>query len=99
MKAAQDIILKPVITEESMMGIMAKKYTFKVAKDANKIEIAKAVEAVFPGTKVAKVNTVSMRGKFRRQGRNNGGYSKSWKKAIVKLTEDSKPIEFFEGMM
>ena len=53
MKAAQDIILKPVITEESMMGIMAKKYTFKVAKDANKIEIAKAVEAVFPGTKVA----------------------------------------------
>ena len=54
--------------------------------------------AVF-GVKVAKVNTVSMRGKFRRQGRNNGGYSKSWKKAIVKLTEDSKPIEFFEGMM
>ncbi|MGN1122731.1 MAG: 50S ribosomal protein L23, partial [Eubacterium sp.] len=55
MRAAQDIILKPVITEESMMGIMMKKYTFKVAKDANKIEIAKAVEEVFPGTKVAKV--------------------------------------------
>lgn len=57
MRTAQDIILKPIITEESMMGIMTKKYTFKVAKDANKIEIAKAVEAVFPGTKVAKVNT------------------------------------------
>ena len=56
MKAAQDIILKPIITENSMMGIMEKKYTFKVAKTANKIEIAKAVEEVFPGTKVAKVN-------------------------------------------
>ena len=61
MRTAQDIILKPIITEESMMGIMTKKYTFKVAKDANKIEIAKAVEAVFPGTKVAKVNTMNVR--------------------------------------
>ena len=60
MRTAQDIILKPIITEESMMGIMTKKYTFKVAKDANKIEIAKAVEAVFPGTKVAKVNTMNV---------------------------------------
>lgn len=60
MKAAQDIILKPVVTEESMMGIMLKKYTFKVASDANKIEIAKAVEEVFPGTKVAKVNTINV---------------------------------------
>ena len=98
MKTAQDIILKPVITEKSMLGAVNKIYTFEVAKSANKIEIAKACEEVF-GVKVAKVNTVSMRGKFRRQGRNNGGYSKSWKKAIVKLTEDSKPIEFFEGMM
>lgn len=68
MRTAQDIILKPIITEESMMGIMTKKYTFKVAKDANKIEIAKAVEAVFPGTKVAKVNTMNVRGQKRRQG-------------------------------
>ena len=95
---AHDIVIRPVITEKSMLVAVNKIYTFEVAKSANKIEIAKACEEVF-GVKVAKVNTVSMRGKFRRQGRNNGGYSKSWKKAIVKLTEDSKPIEFFEGMM
>ena len=95
---AHDIVIRPVITEKSMLGAVNKIYTFEVAKSANKIEIAKACEEVF-GVKVAKVNTVSMRGKFRRQGRNNGGYSKSWKKAFVKLTEDSKPIEFFEGMM
>lgn len=95
---AHDIVIRPVITEKSMLGAVNKIYTFEVAKSANKIEIAKACEEVF-GVKVAKVNTVSMRGKFRCQGRNNGGYSKSWKKAIVKLTEDSKPIEFFEGMM
>ena len=95
---AHDIVIRPVITEKSMLGAVNKIYTFEVAKSSNKIEIAKACEEVF-GVKVAKVNTVSMRGKFRRLGRNNGGYSKSWKKAIVKLTEDSKPIEFFEGMM
>ena len=95
---AHDIVIRPVITEKSMLGAVNKIYTFEVAKSANKIEIAKACEEVF-GVKVAKVNTVSMRGKFRRQGRNNGSYSKSWKKAIVKLTEDSKPFEFFEGMM
>lgn len=98
MKAAQDIILKPIITENSMMGIMEKKYTFKVAKTANKIEIAKAVEEVFPGTKVAKVNTMNVRGRKRRQGY-NVGYTTSWKKAIVTLTEDSKEIEFFSDMM
>lgn len=98
MKTAQDIILRPIITEESMMGIMAKKYTFKVAKDANKIEIAKAVEACFPGVKVAKVNTMHVRGRQKRQGM-NVGYTPSWKKAIVTLTEDSKTIEFFDGMM
>ena len=101
MRTAQDIILKPIITEESMMGIMTKKYTFKVAKDANKIEIAKAVEAVFPGTKVAKVakvNTMNVRGQKRRQGMHEG-YTPSWKKAIVTLTEDSKEIEFFNDMM
>ena len=78
-KLAQDIILKPIITEASMENTAYKKYTFKVAKDANKIEIAKAVEE-------------------RRQGRYEG-YTASWKKAIVTLTEDSKTIEFFDGMM
>ena len=98
MKTAHDIIVKPIITEESMTGLMMKKYTFKVAKDANKIEIAKAVEEVFPGTKVAKVNTINVRGRERRQGVNKG-YTPSWKKAIVTLTEDSKEIEFFKDMM
>ena len=98
MKTAHDIIVKPIITEESMTGLMMKKYTFKVAKDANKIEIAKAVEEVFPGTKVAKVNTINVRGRERRQGVNKG-YTPSWKKAIVTLTEDSKEIEFLNDMM
>ena len=96
--AAQDIIIRPVVTEKSMAGIAEKKYTFEVAKSAGKIEIAKAVEELFK-VEVAKVNTVSVRGRFRRQGRNNGGYTKSWKKAVVTLKSDSKPIEFFEGMM
>lgn len=98
MRTAHDIIIKPIITEESMMGIMAKKYTFKVAKDANKIEIAKAIEEVFPGTKVVKVNTMNVRGHERRQGMYSG-YTPSWKKAIVTLAEDSKEIEFFNDMM
>ncbi len=97
MKLAQEIILKPIITEASMMGIVEKKYTFKVADDANKIEIAKAVEELF-GVKVSKVNTVTVNGKLRRYGRFEG-YTASWKKAIVTLTEDSKTIEFFDGMM
>ena len=94
---AQDIIIRPIVTEKSMMGIAAKKYTFEVAKAANKIEIAKAVEELFK-VKVSKVNTVNVRGKLRRQGRYEG-YTRSWKKAYVTLTEDSKSIEFFEGMM
>lgn len=97
MKAAQDIILRPVITEESMAGTAEKKYTFSVAKDANKIEIAKAVEELFK-VSVAKVNTVSVKGKFRRYGRFEG-YTSDRKKAIVTLTPDSKTIEFFDGMM
>ena len=96
MKLAQDIIIKPIITEESMKGTADRKYTFQVAKDANKIEIAKAVEELF-GVEVSKVNTISVRGKFRRQGR-VGGFTASFKKAIVTLTEKSKGIEFFEGM-
>lgn len=99
MKTAQDIILAPVITEKSMTAARdQKKFTFKVAKDSNKIEIAKAIEAVFPGTKVKKVNTLQVRGQERRTGRFSG-YTPSWKKAVVTLTEDSKGIEFFEGMM
>ena len=96
-RLAQDIILRPVITENSMDGIADRKYTFEVAKDANKIEIAKAVEELF-GVKVAKVNTINVDGKLRRYGRYEG-FTASRKKAIVTLTEDSKTIEFFDGMM
>ncbi len=98
MKAPQDIILRPVITEASMQAIAMKKYTFKVAKDANKIEIAKAVEALFAGTKVAAVNTMNVNGRLKRMGR-TAGYRPDWKKAIVTLTADSKTIEFFDSMM
>ncbi len=94
---AHDIIIAPVITEKSMAGIADKKYTFKVAKTAGKVEIANAVEEVF-GVKVAKVNTVSVRGQERRRGRFSG-YTASWKKAIVTLKADSKPIEFFDGLI
>ncbi|MDD5952176.1 MAG: 50S ribosomal protein L23 [Oscillospiraceae bacterium] len=94
---AQDIIIRPVITEKSVTGLGMKKYTFEVAKNANKIEIAKAVEALFD-VEVAKVNTINVRGKYRRQGRHEG-YTPSWKKAVVTLTEKSKTIEFFEDMM
>ena len=95
---ARDIIIKPIITEKSMAGVATeKKYTFKVDKKATKIQIAKAVEEIF-GVKVAKVNTVNVRGRMRRQGRNQG-YTPSWKKAYVTLKPDSKTIEFFEGMM
>lgn len=97
MKLAQEIILAPVITEESMMGTAAKKYTFKVAKDATKVDIAKAVETLF-GVQVEKVNTMNVRGQMRRYGRFEG-YKASWKKAIVTLTAESKTIEFFDGMM
>lgn len=95
--AAQDIVIRPIITEKSMTGIGLKKYTFEVAKDATKIDIARAIEELF-GVKVNKVNTLHVRGHLRRQGRTEG-YTASWKKAIVTLTEDSKTIEFFEGMM
>lgn len=97
MRAVQDIIVRPIITEKSMIGATEKKYTFEVAKTAGKIEIARAVEEIFK-VKVAKVNTLNVRGKFRRQGRSEG-YTRSWKKAVVTLTADSKNIEFFEGMM
>ena len=98
MKFAQDIVLAPVITENSMAGIADKKYTFKVATDATKIDIADAVEELF-GVKVAKVNTINYDGKTKRMGAARPGQRKSWKKAYVQLTEDSKTIEFFEGMV
>lgn len=96
-KLAQDIILRPIITENSMDGIADRKYTFEVAKDANKVEIKNAVEKLFD-VKVAKVNTINVDGKLRRYGRYEG-FTASRKKAIVTLTEDSKTIEFFDGMM
>ena len=97
MKFAQDIVLAPVITENSMAGIADKKYTFKVATDATKIEIAQAVETLFPGAKVAKVNTMNLDGKKKRRGMKVGRTAKT-KKAIVTLTENSKDIEIFEGL-
>ena len=97
MKTAHDIILAPVITENSMMGVANKKYTFKVATDANKVEIAAAVEKLF-GVKVEKVNTINVRGRWRRQGL-HGGYTAASKKAIVTLKEGSKGIDFFESMV
>ncbi|MDE7098863.1 MAG: 50S ribosomal protein L23 [Ruminococcus sp.] len=97
MKTAQDIIIKPVITEKSMDELQTGKYTFKVAKDATKSEIKKAVEKLF-NVDVAKVTTMNVKGKMKRVGRYEGMTS-SWKKAIVTLTPDSKTIEFFEGMV
>ena len=94
---AYDIILKPVITERSMMGSAEKKYTFFVHPDANKIQVAKAVEEIFE-VKVAKVNTVNYDGKVKRQGYGRPGRRAAYKKATVTLTEDSKTIELFESM-
>lgn len=96
MKYAHDIIRKPVISEKSMLGIADKKYTFVVAKNANKFEIKNAVEEVF-GVKVKSVNTLNMTGKEKRVGVHTGKRP-DYKKAIVTLKEDSKPIEFFESM-
>ncbi len=98
MKFAQDIVLTPVITERSMSIIRSeRKYTFKVAKDANKIEIKKAIEELFK-VKVSAVNVMNYDGKSRRQGYTKGKTS-SYKKAIVTLTPDSKTIDFFDSLM
>ncbi|MBR4874437.1 MAG: 50S ribosomal protein L23 [Clostridia bacterium] len=97
MKSSYDIILKPVITESSMDMLSEKKYTFKVATDANKVEIKKAVEEIF-GVKVSKVTTINMDGKLKRMGRYEGRRA-AYKKAVVKLTDDSKTIEFFDSMV
>ena len=91
-----DIIIKPIVSEKSMDQLADRKYTFKVAMNANKIEIKKAVEEVF-GVKVEKITTARVLGKVKRMGATSGKRS-DWKKAIVKLTADSKTIEFFDGM-
>ncbi|MFI3313873.1 MAG: 50S ribosomal protein L23 [Eubacteriales bacterium] len=98
MRTAYDIIVKPLITEQSMEATDEKKYVFQVAVDANKIEIKKAVEEIFK-VKVEKVNTIRMEGKKKRTGAYPAGRRAAWKKAMVKLTADSKTIEFFEGMV
>ena len=95
---AYDIIIKPVITEQSMADVADKKYVFFVALNSNKTEIKAAVEEIF-GVKVAKVNTIRMQGKVKRVGANPAGKRAAYKKAIVTLTADSKTIEFFEGMV
>ena len=92
-----DVILKPVVTEKSMNAMAEKKYTFLVHPDATKSQVKEAVEKMFEGTKVAKVNTMNLDGKTKRRGMVYGKTAKS-KKAIVQLTEDSKDIEIFEGL-
>ncbi|MBQ0145688.1 MAG: 50S ribosomal protein L23 [Lachnospiraceae bacterium] len=92
-----DVLLRPVLTEKSMTGMVAKKYTFMVHPDANKVMIKEAVEKMFPGTKVDKVNTINLDGKKKRRGLVVGKTAKS-KKAIVQLTADSKEIDIVEGL-
>ena len=92
-----DVILKPVVTEKSMTAMAEKKYTFLVHTEANKSMIKEAVEKMFEGVKVAKVNTMNSDGKLKRRGMKYGRTAET-KKAIVTLTEDSKEIEIFEGL-
>ena len=96
MKNAYDVIITPVITEQSTDVAVDKKYTFKVAPTANKTQVKLAVEEIF-GVEVAKVNIMNYDGKLKRMGR-FAGYTPSYKKAIVTLTPDSKEIEFFQGL-
>ena len=97
MMTSYEIIKKPIITENSMDQMAGRKYTFEVAKEANKVEIKKAVEEIF-GVTVEKVTTMRVLGKIKRMGANSGKRP-DWKKAVVKLTESSKTIEFFDGLM
>ena len=98
MKTACDIILRPIISEQSTEHVELKKYVFEVAPAANKIEIKKAVEELFD-VEVSKVTTLNMKGKKKRMGRYPMGKRKDWKKAVVKLADSSKTIEFFEGLV
>jgi large subunit ribosomal protein L23 len=94
--AAHDIIIKPLLSEKSYSGIQDKKYTFIVAKNANKTQIKLAIEEIF-GVKVEKVNTANVHGKLKRQGKYEG-YTPNYKKAIVQLKADSKSIAFFDSL-
>ncbi len=96
MRTAYDIVIRPVITEQSMEDLDIKKYVFEVARDANKIEIKKAIEEIFD-VKVIRVNTCIVPGKKKRVGAQRSGYTSEWKKAVVKLSRHSKNIEIFEG--
>ena len=93
---AQDIIIKPLLTEKGYDGIADKKYTFIVAKSANKTQIKLAIEQLF-GVDVKSVNTANCKGKLKRMGRNQG-YTPVTKKAVVQLKESSKPIEYFNSL-
>ena len=99
MKTAHDIIIRPIISEASLDGTKIKKYTFEVLRTATKPEIASAVEAVFDGVKVESVNTVSVKSRPKSLGGRKPGATRTWKKAIVTLTKDSKTIAFFDGMI
>ncbi|SEO76287.1 LSU ribosomal protein L23P [Amphibacillus marinus] len=96
MKDPRDIIKRPIITEHSADQMVDKKYTFEVNTKANKTEIKSAVEEIF-GVKVVKINTSNIKGKLKRMGRHSG-YRPNRKKAIVQLSEDSKELDFFEGV-
>ena len=96
MRSAYDVIIKPVITEQSMDVAAEKKYSFKVATDANKTQVKLAIEEIF-GVEVKKVNIMNYDGKVKRMGRTQGKTA-AYKKAIVTLTDNSKEIEFFQGL-
>ena len=97
-RTAYDVIIRPIITEQSMEDLDIKKYVFEVAKDANKVEIKQAIEEIF-GVTVIKVTTAIVPGNKKRQGAMPAGYQKTWKKAVVKLSADSKDIELFQDMV
>ena len=96
MKSVYDVVIRPIVSESSMENMQDRKYTFQVAKNANKIEIKQASEQLFK-VEVESVTTMNVVGKYKRMGVHIGKRP-DWKKAIVKLTETSKTIEFFEGM-
>ena len=97
MKSVYDIVIRPIITEQSMEAVEEKKYVFEVARTANKVEIRKAIETIF-GVKVLSVNTLNVKGKEKRMGV-HVGKTAAMKKAVIRLTADSKAIELFEGMV
>ena len=92
-----DVIIKPIVTEKSMSEMSEKKYAFYVHPDATKIQVKQAIEKMFEGVKVERVNTMNVKGKLKRRGRTSG-YTAARKKALVKLTEASKEIVLFQGM-